>query len=287
MLDQSLQRVLKDAINLTDLRHSIGATSTDFNQMRQNIREFTADLRLTNEEASALARTFSDKVGRSMDEQQLASGTRLGAGFSRSFGMDPSMGVAFIGTMRRMGQEGDTRLALKISEAVTRNGVSPQMGAVLSAMQNFTESQTRISFTKANADGYASFMSSMLGGSLAGSKDVGTVSSAMSAADSAMRQGGAFGEASKAFMLGTYQRQLPGFNVFDLDYMKDQGAFGTIVGQAFGKGSAAMRMARAARRQGDHGPLRALCREGRRSLGPVHADAGHRAVLRQQHRRAA
>jgi hypothetical protein len=270
MLDQSLQRVLKDAINLTDLRHSIGATSTDFNQMRQNIREFTSDLRLTNEEASALARTFSDKVGRSMDERELASGTRLGAGFSRSFGMDPSMGVAFMGTMRRMGQEGDTRLALKISEAVTRNGVSPQMGAVLSAMQNFTESQTRISFTKANADGYASFMSSMLGGSLAGSKDVGTVSSAMGAADSAMRQGGAFGEASKAFMLGTYQRQLPGFNVFDLDYMKDQGAFGTV-GQAFGKGSAAMRMAEL---RGDKGTMARYSRYA--------AKGGDRSVLSMQ-----
>jgi hypothetical protein len=270
MLDQSLQRVLKDAINLTDLRHSIGATSTDFNQMRQDIRAFTADLRLTNEEASALARTFSDKVGRSMSEQQLAAGTRLGAGFSRSFGMDPSMGVAFIGTMRRMGQEGDTRLALKISEAVTRNGVSPQMGAVLSALQNFTESQTRISFTKANSESYAGFMSSMLGSPLAGSKDVGAVSSAMSAADAAMRGGGAFGEASKAFMLGTYQRQLPGFNVFDLDYMKDQGAFGTI-GAAFGKGSAAYRMAQL---RGDKGSMARYARYA--------AKGGDRTVLSMQ-----
>lgn len=250
-LDASLQRVIADAINLTDLRHSIGATNTDFGVMRQGIRSFTSDLRLTNEEASRLARTFSDSVGRSMSEHDLAGGTRLGAGFSRSFGLDPSMGTAFFGNMRRMGQDGDSRLALKIGEVVTRGGVTPQMGAVLDALKGFTEQQTRISFTKANTEGYASFMTSMFGGSLAGSKDVGTVTSAMGAADAALRQGGAFGEASKAFSLGTYQRRLPGFNVFDLDAMKEQGAFGTIRG-AFGKDSAAYKFAQD---RGDRGMM--------------------------------
>lgn len=248
VLDQSMQRVIADAETLTDLRHSIGKTGTDFEELRNDTRLLSANLRLTNNEASALARTFAQAYGQSTSALAVARGMQLGGGFSRSFGMDPAVGAMFFGSMQRLGASSDDRssrrLALMIGEAVVSRGISPQMDAVLRAVQGYTEQTTRLSFTKANAAGYTDFMASMLGGSFAGSKDVGTVTSAMAAADAAMRQGGAFGEGSKAFSLGIYQRALPGFNAFDLDVMKDQGAFGTIA-NAFGKDSAAYKFAQA------------------------------------------
>jgi hypothetical protein len=74
---------------------------------------------------------------------------------------------------------------------------------------------------------------------------------AMSAADAAMRQGGAFGEASKNFSLGLWQRQLSGFTALDMDFMNEQGAFGNI-GKAFGRDSAAYKLAEA---RGDRGKM--------------------------------
>jgi hypothetical protein len=91
----------------------------------------------------------------------------------------------------------------------------------------------------------ASFMSSLTGLSMYGMKgDPTNAGAAMSAADAAMRNGGQFGEASKNFSLGLWQRQLSGFTAFDQDFMNEQGAFGNI-GKAFGRDSAAYKLAEA------------------------------------------
>lgn len=249
IVDQSLTRITADAVNLTDLRHSIGKTGTDFEDLRKTTRKLSQDLRLTNGEASLLARTFATAAGVNQSVAGVASGMHLSGGFSRSFGIDPTkdpVAAMFFGSMQRMGVSGDDkgnrRLALMIGEAVVHNGIEPQMSAVLRAVQSYTEQTTRLSFSRANVAGYADFMSSMLGTGLAGSKDVDAITGAMGAADAAMRQGGAFGEGSKAFTLGIYQRMLPGFNAFDMDSIEGQGAFGTIA-NAFGKGSGAYQMA--------------------------------------------
>lgn len=245
-LDSGMQRTGEEGGTLSDLRHSLGATRVDFEELRGSVRYFTEGLGLSYNESAKLARTFAHTAGA---VENLAVGKEVGsaAGFARGFGMAPEAAAQFFATMRHYGVSGGDRdnrkLALNIAEAVARGGTSPKMDEVLASIQGFVQSSSRASLTQANAEAYASFMSSLTGLSMYGMKgDPGAAASAMNAADAAMRQGGAFGEASKNFSLGLYQRMLPGFTALDQDYLNEQGAFGTI-GRAFGRDSAAYRLA--------------------------------------------
>lgn len=245
-LDAGMQRAGEEGGILTDLRHSVGATRVDFDELRDSVRYFTEGLGITYNESAKLARSFVHTAGA---VENLAVGKEVGsaAGFARGFGMAPEAAAQFFATMRHYGVSGGDRdnrkLALNIAEAVSRGGTSPKMDEVLSSIQGFVQSSSRASYTQANAEAYASFMSSLTGLSMYGIKgDPAAAASAMNSADMAMRQGGAFGEASKNFSLGTYQRMLPGFTSLDQDFVNEQGAFGTI-GRAFGRDSAAYRLA--------------------------------------------
>lgn len=245
-LDGGIQRAGEEGGILTDLRHSVGAASVDFEELRASVRHFTDGLGLTYNESAKLARSFVHTAGA---VENLSVGKEVGsaAGFARGFGMAPEAASQFFATMRHYGVSGGDRdsrkLALQIGEAVSRGGTSAKMDEVLTSIQGFVQNSSRASLTQANAEAYASFMSSLTGLSMFGIKgDPSAAASAMNAADAAMRQGGAFGEASKNFSLGTYQRMLPGFTALDQDYLNEQGAFGTV-GRAFGRDSAAYRLA--------------------------------------------
>lgn len=248
-IDGAINRVIDQNSVITDLRHSLGATTTDFDMLRASVMYFTENLGITGQESAKLARAFSDASGKTLDALDVGRATGDAVGFARGYGMDPNAAVQFFGAMRHFGvtkdSDSDKRLALMVGEAVARNGMTPKMGEVMSALQNYVESQTRSSLTSANSEAYTSFMTSMTGLSLAGMKgDPATAMSAMGAADASLRRGGAFGEASKMFTLGVFQRMLPGFNALNLGFVQDQGAFGTV-GRAFGENSPAMAMANA------------------------------------------
>lgn len=266
-IDQALQRVVEQNSTLTDLRHSLGETTTDFDTLRQSVMQFTEGLGISGQEAAKLAATFAHASGTTQDSMAVGRGTGNAVGFARGYGLDPNTAVQFFGLMRHFGvsksDTDDKRLALSIGEAVARNGMGPRMDEFMSALLGYTEQQSRSSFTQANAQGYASFMSSMTGSGLSGLHgDPQAAMSAMASADAALRQGGAFGESSKVFSLGLYQRMLGrGFNALDLGPINDQGAFGTI-GRAFGAESPAMAMAKAM------GDRRAMAKYSRFASGP-------------------
>lgn len=248
-IDAAVNRVIEQNSGLTDLRHSLGATTTDFDLLRGSVMHFTDNLGVTGQESVKLARTFAEAAGKTLDAVDLGRATGNAVGFARGYGMDPNVAAQFFGAMRHFGitkdSGSDKRLALMVGEAVARNGMTPKMGEVMGALQNYVETQTRSSLTSANANAYTSFMTSMTGLSLAGMKgDPTTAMSAMGAADSALRRGGAFGEASRMFSLSMLQRMLPGFNALGMGWVQDQGAFGTL-GRAFGEDSPAMAMAMA------------------------------------------
>lgn len=245
-LDQGIDRSRGEGGDLTDLRQSVGATKVDFDLLRGSVRYFADGLGLTYNEAAKLARSFAHTANL-QDAQSVGREVGSAAGFARGYGMDPSASVNFFATMRHFGlSSGDRdnrKLALQIGEAVQRGGTSAKMDEVLASIQSFVQTSSRQSMTQANAEAYASFMSSMTGLSMPGVKgDPQSAAAAMAAADAAMRQGGAFGEASKNFSLGLWQRQLGGFNALDMDYINEQGAFGSV-GRAFGRDSAAYKFA--------------------------------------------
>jgi hypothetical protein len=244
-IDKGLERALSEAGDLTDLRHSLGATAVDFDSLRNNVRHFADGLGVTYNEAAKLAKQFAHTANSS---ENIGQETGRGIGFARGFGMDPSAAVQFFATMRHFGstqnEKDSKRLALTIAEAVTKGGVSAKADEALSAIQNYVESSTRHSLTEANTDAYASFMASMTGLPHYGMKgDPASAAAAMGKADASLRQGGGFGEASKNFSLGLYQRVLPGASSFDMDFLNEQGAFGTV-DRAFGKDSPAYALAK-------------------------------------------
>lgn len=245
-IDGGIGRSTEEGGILTDLRRSVGATKVDFEELRQSVRYFTDGLGLTYNESAKLASSFAH-IANLQDAQSLGKEVRDSAGFGRGYGMSPEAAVNFFATMRHFGAtsglQDQRRLALQIGEAVNRGGTSAKMDEVLSALQQFTQHSTRASLTQANAEAYLSFMSSLTGLGLHGMKgDPESAASAMNQADQALRMGGAFGAASKNFSLGLYQRMLPGFNALDMDFVNEQGAFGSI-GGAFGRDSAAYKLA--------------------------------------------
>lgn len=255
-LDSGIDRAGQEGADLTDLRKMLGSTTVDFEQLRGSVRYFAEGLGLTYNEAAKLARSFAHTAG-VVDGQSVGREVGSAAGFARGYGMAPETAVQFLATMRHYGQStGDRdnrKLALNIAEAVQRGGTTAKMDEVLSSIQSFVQNSTRSSLTQANTEAYASFMSSLTGLSMFGMKgDPQAAASAMGQADAALRQGGAFGEASKNFSLGLMQRMLPGFTGFDQDFVSEQGAFGTV-GRAFGRDSAAYRLAEA---RGDSAKMR-------------------------------
>ena len=247
-MDSNINKVGDEGSTYTDLRQSLGATKVDFEMLRGSVRHASDGMGLAYNEAAKLAKEFAHTAGMKGDESKtLGQEVRSAVGFGRSYGIDPGQSTQFMANMRHLGVAGgerdQKRLAMLIGESVSKGGTSGKMDEVLSAVQTYTQMATRASLSSADVGAYASFMSSMTGLSMAGMKgSPGAAAGAMGAADSALRQGGAFGDASKSFSLGIYQRQLKGFTAYDLDYMNEQGAFGSI-DKAFGKDSAAYKLA--------------------------------------------
>lgn len=243
---EALKRAMDEGGTFTDLRRSVGVVSTDFDELRESVRYFTDGLGLAYNESAKLAQQFA-RTANAQGGEGLGQEVGIGAGFARGYGTDPAASVRMMATMRHLGvtsnETESKRLALMIGEAVQRGGTTAKMDEVLSVLQSQASMQARASLSAPDVGAMASFMSSLTGLSMYGMKgDPTNAGAAMSAADAAMRQGGAFGEASKNFSLGLWQRQLSGFTALDMDFMNEQGAFGNI-GKAFGRESAAYKLA--------------------------------------------
>ena len=249
-VDAKTEAVAAEGAMYTDLRHSLGSTSIDFEMLRGSVRHFSEGLGLAYNESAKLAKEFAHTANLN-GKNGMEVGKEVGSAvaFGRGYGIAPEQSVQFMATMRQMGvtqdDKGNRKLALQIAESVKSGGTSAKMDEVLASIQSYTQSATRQSLTAADAGGYASFMSTLTGLSMPGMKgDPHNAADAMGAADTALRQGGGHGEASKNFSLALWQRNLPGFTGLDQDFMNEQGAFGSIK-KAFDKNSPAYKFAEA------------------------------------------
>jgi hypothetical protein len=237
MLDRGMERAGQEGGDLTDLRHSVGATTIDFEMLRGSVRHFNEGLGITYNEAAKLARSFAHTA---TNAEGMNIGREVGSavGYGRGYGISPEASVQFFANMRQYGvTNGDRdgkRLALQIAESVQRGGTSAKMDEVLSAIQGFVQTSTRASLSHSNAESYASFMASLTGLSMPGMRgDPANAANVMNKADAAMRQGGMFGEASHNLSLGAYQNLFGNeFNAIDAKLINEQGAFNDL-GKSF------------------------------------------------------
>lgn len=257
-IDSQIGSVGEEGSIYTDLRRSLGATSVDFDMLRGSVRHLTDGLGLAYGESAKLAKEFAHTANLNADNGMTVGREVSGAvGFGRGYGVSPEQSVSFMASMRQLGvtsnEQGNRKLALQIAESVKNGGTTAKMDEVLNAVQGYVQNSTRQSLTGSDPAAFASFLASMTGSSLNGIKGNPLASAAiMGQADSSMRQGGGFGEASKNFSLGLWQRNMQGFTALDQDYMNEQGAFGSIE-KAFGSDSAAYKFAQ---ERGDTGKLR-------------------------------
>lgn len=247
-IDNQVGNIGGEGAIYTDLRRSLGATSIDFDMLRGSVRHFSDGLGLAYNESAKLAKEFAHTANLNADNGMSVGGeVKSAVGFGRGFGISPEQSVSFMASMRQMGvtssEQGNRKLALQIAESVKNGGTTAKMDEVLNSIQGYVQNSTRQSLTGSDPAAFASFLASMTGSSLNGVKGNPMNSAAiMASADMSMRQGGGFGEASKNFSLGLWQRNMQGFTALDQDYMNEQGAFGSI-DKAFGKDSAAYKFA--------------------------------------------
>ena len=234
-LDQKLEQAGTEATLYADLRRSVGVTSAEFEMLRDSVRHFSDGLGLAYNESAQLAKEFA-RVSSARGGDGIGQEVGDAAGFARGFGADPAAAVRMMATMRHLGvsaNETDSkRLALMIGEAVQRGGTTAKMDEVLSVLQSQASTQARASLSAPNVGAMASFMSSLTGLSMYGMKgDPTNAASVMSKADNAMRQGGAFNEASKNFSLAAYQSEFGAdFNALDAQVAQEAGAFNDLGG---------------------------------------------------------
>jgi hypothetical protein len=248
---QHMDGARNEAITLSDLRHSLGAVSTDFDLLRDSVHDLTDGFGIAHHEAANLAREMAHTSG------VVGEDLKTGAGFARGYGIEPGQGTRFFAEMRHLGvsksDADNRRLALLIGEAVNRGSITNRVDDVLAAVEDLTTVAARQSLTKPNAEGYVGAISDLTASGLPGLKgDPGAAGRLLAAIDAALRQGGAAGEASKNFTLGMLQREFKSVSALDVGIISEGGAFGTV-SDAVGSDSPAYKLAEA---MGDTGTVK-------------------------------
>lgn len=219
-----------EAIGVTDLRHSLGATITDFNLLRESTRAAAAGMGITYQESVKLAKHFSHNANTlGKDAGSLAAEVRLASGFSRSLGIDPTQGVEAMSTLRNtqatMSESDSRKMAMTIAEGINKGGMSSKGDEVLSAIANFAQANARASLQAPNVGGYTDFLSNLASMRVPG-LDVQGSASLMGKADSSIRSHG--DAATDTFKLGAYMSAFGNeFSAADMQLYTAGGAMGT------------------------------------------------------------
>ncbi|CAG9168146.1 glycoside hydrolase family 73 protein [Cupriavidus pinatubonensis] len=260
---QKIRSAEDESIGYSDLGRQMGATASDFQELRNAVRSASEGLGMAYSETANLARRYVGESGvDGMGAGSLRHELAGAAGFSRSLGLDPSRGVDLFATMRHnkvtSGDADNRRLALLLADAIGKAGVFSKADDVLAAVENFTQVATRSSFAPANVQGYIGGMAGLMG-TLPG-LDPSAAAGLLGKADAAIRSGG--GPAARNFFLGMMMKDTPGMDATDIGFLNDGGAFGTAA-SAFGKNSAAYQMAAARGDKALQAKYESFARDGR------------------------
>lgn len=238
MIAKGVGSASEEAIGIDTLKRRAGDVGESFGKLENEARSAAEGLGMTYTESARLAQEFVRTAG-TLRGVSLQSALRTGYGMGRAFGIDPSEGVAFLSTMRRMGVGGDDhsnkRLALMIADAVQRGGYEGKADEILSAISDFTTTAARLTLSTPNVSGYASALTALTGSGAAGADPAGAAA-ILNAADSATRRGGGYGEASMNFLYAALNRANPGLDPVSAQAIMSGGLFGTTR-QLFGRGT--------------------------------------------------
>lgn len=229
------------AINLDTLKRNLGDVNVSFNDLKGVTRGLSTQFALSDDESVRLTQQYSRTANADgKDPQELARQVGTGVGFSRSFGLDPSVGVDFFARMQGIGvtrgADDQKRLALMIGESVAKAGDLPKMADVMTGLSRYLEGNAR-SLNNAGAAGWLSHFAGLEQSGIAG-MNPDNAANIISQIDNAIRQGGT-SEAAKNFMSASLQRS-QGLTPIQAAMQLEGGAFATGA-STFGPDSVAAR----------------------------------------------
>lgn len=182
------------------------------------------------ERASALLQFNRASRGRG----DATSGVNFGVGLSRSYGLDPSVGVGFVGGMANMNRrQNNSELAIMIAEAIDKSGSAARADEVMQAIQGYAASVSRMVMSTGGTAQYAGAYSSLMGMNGMTNENATGI---LGAANASVMRMGAFGDASKNFTLMALNRH-GRLNPFQAMALSEGGLFGTR-GDVFRSGGA-------------------------------------------------
>lgn len=230
----------QDDIGYDTLKRTLGDVNVSFGVLKSSIHAASDAFDVTYQQAQKMASDFahiSGISGKSASES-IAQEIAVGGGFGRAFGVDPEQSNSFFAQMRQFGVTKDTngsnRLAVEISEAITKSGAFSKTDEVLQAIGAYTSQQTRMGLAPANVGGYSAMLTSMVGAHVPGMDVMGSAG-LLNRVNSSIASGGNAGEAGQNFLYTSIGRKL-GLDPIMAAALREQGAFGTGQ-QEFGAGS--------------------------------------------------
>lgn len=228
-----------DAIGYDTLKRTLGDVNVSFGMLRTSLHASSDAIDVTYAQVLKLGNEFAHISGISGKlSETLAEEVRVGGGFGRSFGIDPSQSNAFFAQMRQFqvtNTQGDSRkLAVEIGEAIAKSGAFSKADEMLQAIASYTSQQTRLGLTSANVGDYSSMLAGLVGSHTPGLDPMGAAN-LLSRVNGSIASGGNAGEAGQNFLYMALGKQL-GLDPIQATILREQGAFGTGA-TTFGRGS--------------------------------------------------
>lgn len=220
----------QDDIGYDTLKRQLGDVGVSARLLEDAMHAAAGAGQLTYEESRKLAEQFTHLSGvTGKASESLAQETLNSVGFARSFGIDPSQSNGFFARMHQFGVTSDDadsrRLALYISEAITKSGSSAKADEILQAIAGYAQQQTRMGLTAANSSGYTDMLAGLVGTHIPGLDPAGAAN-LLAQVNSAIANGGNAGEAGQNFSFMAIGKRL-GLNPIETKMLEEQGAFGS------------------------------------------------------------
>lgn len=235
---ENLDKAQQNNIDIDTLKRTIGDVNVSFNGLKEVVQANASAMGVTYSESIKLATQFS-KLGNVAGDKygQLNGELVNGVGFSRAFGLDPSVGMGFFGQMRGMrmtsNDQDSRRMALLIGETISKSDAFSKADEVMESIAGYVTAQNRNSLTRANVADYGGALSALVSSGIPG-LDVAGASGMIGRINSSLMAGGAKGEASQFFTSRVANRL--GLSPVEMKMLQEGGAFSTA-NQMFGKDS--------------------------------------------------
>lgn len=226
----------KESVENDSLLRMLRGAASDFDSLRQGVRDTADALRVTDLEAQSLAKTWQSLTTAST-ERWASGGQGMGnalrdvqfAGrFALGYGLAPGTMVAGLGQASFMGQD-PKAFALMLADVVHDSRMNGRMEEVMQAMLRWTEISSRQLVTGNTTAEWAGMYAAMNQTGQPGFRGAGA-EAVLSQVDNTIRQGGGAGEAGRALIYQAFAKR--GItDPYEVQYHLEEGAFGKVGGQ--------------------------------------------------------